>query len=64
MSSWPHGEKIIFLDFSGSGMQIEGKQNTVSTLHTHKDVSVVNPVMQEKMVSNFYKICIYEKLNR
>ena len=34
MSFWPfsqlHREKIIFLDFSGSGTQIEGKQNTIS----------------------------------
>ena len=26
----PYGEKIIFLDFLGSGMQIEGGQNMVS----------------------------------
>ena len=25
------GEKLTFLEFSGSGMQIEGGQNTVST---------------------------------
>ena len=25
------GKKMIFLDFQGSGMQIEGEQNTVST---------------------------------
>jgi len=35
MSFWmfprPHGEKIIILDFSGSGMQIEVEQNIVST---------------------------------
>ena len=31
MFPWPHGEKIIFLEFSGSGMQIEGGQNTIST---------------------------------
>ena len=30
MSSWPHGEKIIYLDFSRSSMQIEGGQNAVS----------------------------------
>ena len=29
MFSWPHGEKMIFLDFLGSGMQIKGGQNTV-----------------------------------
>ena len=28
----PHGEKIMFLVFSGSGMQIDGGQNTVSTI--------------------------------
>ena len=26
------GEKMIFLGFSGFGMQIEGRQNTISTL--------------------------------
>ena len=31
MFSWPHGENMIFLNFSGSGTQIEGRQNTVST---------------------------------
>ena len=30
MSSWPHGEKIIYLDFSRSSTQIEGGQNAVS----------------------------------
>ena len=30
MSSWPHGEKIIYLNFSRSGTQIEGGQNAVS----------------------------------
>ena len=25
-----HGEKIIFSEFSGSSVQIEGKQNTIS----------------------------------
>ena len=64
MSLWPHGEKIIFLDFSGPDMQIEGEQNMVSTLHTRKDRSAVNLVVQEKIVSNFYEICIYEDLNR
>ena len=28
----PHGEKIIFLDFSRFNMQIKGGQNTVSTV--------------------------------
>ena len=28
--SWPCGEKIIFLEFLGSDMKIEGGQNTVS----------------------------------
>ena len=32
MFSWPYGKKIIFLNFSGSGMQIKGGQNTVLTL--------------------------------
>ena len=31
MFLWPRGEKIIFLKFSGFGMEIEGGQNTVST---------------------------------
>ena len=30
----PHGEKIIFLEFSGFGTQIEGGQNMVSTVVT------------------------------
>ena len=30
MSSWPHGKKIIFLDFSGFSTQIEGRKNTIS----------------------------------
>ena len=30
MFPWPCGEKIIFLEFSGSGTQIDGGQNTVS----------------------------------
>lgn len=30
MFSQPHGKNIIFLKFSGSGMQIESRQNTVS----------------------------------
>ena len=32
MFLWSHGEKIIFLDFSGFGMQIEGGQNMVSRM--------------------------------
>ena len=32
MLSWPRREKIIFLDFLGSGTQIEGGQNTLSTM--------------------------------
>jgi len=36
MFSWPHGEKIIFLDFSGFSTQIEGGQNTVSTGATYQ----------------------------
>ena len=32
-------------------------------LHTCKDGSVVNPAVKEKMVSNFYEICIYANLN-
>ena len=32
MFSRPHGEKIILLDFLGSSTQIEGKQNTISTV--------------------------------
>ena len=31
MFLWPLGEKLIFLDFLGSGTQIEGKNNIVST---------------------------------
>ena len=27
----PHGEELIFLEFSGFGKQIEGRQNTVIT---------------------------------
>ena len=27
----PHGRKLIFLEFSGSGMQVKDGQNTVST---------------------------------
>ena len=33
MFSWPYEEKIIFLKFSGSGMQIENEQNTVPTVY-------------------------------
>ena len=36
MFLWPHGEKIIFLDFSGFSTQIEGGQNTVSTGATYQ----------------------------
>ena len=32
MSLWPRGKKIIFLDFSGLDMQIEGRQKTISTM--------------------------------
>ena len=32
MFSCPHGEKIIFLNFSGFGTQLEGGQNTISTV--------------------------------
>ena len=32
MISWPRWKKIIFLDFQESGTQIEGRQNTVSTI--------------------------------
>ena len=31
MFPWSHGEKLIFLEFSRFGTQIEGRQNTVST---------------------------------
>ena len=31
MFLWPHGGKIIFLEFLGFEMQIESRQNTVST---------------------------------
>ena len=31
-SLWPYGKKMIFLDFSRSGVQIKSEQNTVSTL--------------------------------
>ena len=31
MFSWPCGEEMIFLNFSGSSTQIEGGQNTAST---------------------------------
>ena len=34
----PLEKKIIFLDFSRSGMQIEGKQNTVSTQIITKEI--------------------------
>ena len=27
----PHGEEIIFFEFSGSSMQIEGRKNTMFT---------------------------------
>ena len=30
----PYGENIIFLEFLGSGTQIEGGQNTVPTMVT------------------------------
>ena len=30
MFSQPHGKKLIFLNFSGFGIQIEGGQNMVS----------------------------------
>ena len=32
MFLWSHGEKVIFLGFSGSGTQIGGRQNTISTV--------------------------------
>ena len=32
MLLWPHEEKIIFLDLSRFGMQIESGQNTVSVV--------------------------------
>ena len=32
MFLWPNGEKLIFLEFLWSGTQIEGEQNTVSTI--------------------------------
>ena len=39
MFLWPHREKIILLEFSGFGRQIEDEQNTVSTtghvVHPH-----------------------------
>ena len=31
MFPWPNGEKLIFLKFLGSGMQIEGGQNMIFT---------------------------------
>ena len=34
----PNGRKIIFLEFLGSGTQIKGKQNTVSTVESNKHV--------------------------
>ena len=33
MFSWPHREKMIFLDFSGSSTQIKSEQNMVSTIN-------------------------------
>ena len=39
MFLWPDEKKLIFLEFSGSSMQIEGKQNMVSI--------VINDLMHE-----------------
>ena len=40
MFSWPHEEKITFLDFSRFGTQIEARQNTVSTHGIPKSPSI------------------------
>ena len=36
MFLWPHGEKLIFLKFLGSSMQIEGGKNIVSIVRIKK----------------------------
>ena len=46
MFLWPHREKIIFLDSLGSGTQIRGEKNTVSTIGKRKQ-STFNDIKEK-----------------
>ena len=56
MSLQPHGEKLIFLDFLGFNIQIEGRQNIVSTLITF--YLIVNRLIEGNGQNQAKELCV------
>jgi len=54
MFLWPHGEKIIFWDYSRFGTQIESEQNTVLTMKRRLGIRTIPCVFgEERRIKKF-----------